>query len=349
MNRIPLANRAVAAPLLGLMLAWVFFMVSQFVDLYTPQPEWDQYGNIVAGENIINFGVYFRLLGIAAGAVLSLVGLNWALHARKLNGEDDMLSRAAHRFTTLAVIVGLGAGAIFAIGSFLGAFNNYGPRDDVAIRFIDVYLPILLATALVIVVLLRAFVFRKDDMHQEDGKKAKLTARQKALGLGYAVPILATAVAIIFGLIVYDVTRTDLQVWVWVIIQVIIALGIVQGTRFANRAKTGEVLPAKPRGAFAAAGASNLNFVLSIVFGTVVSIMSFTFGFAAIENLRRWDIPVDPSEGKEISTMPTIEMPDLPWLIEDFLPAKILLLLAVVGIYLTITERNRKADRVTGK
>lgn len=341
MNRIPLANRAVAAPLVGLMFAWVFSMISQFVDLYTPQPQWNEFGELVSGEDIINFAVYFSLLAIAAGAIFSLLGLNWALSARKQNGEDDLLSRAAHRFTTLAVIISLGAGAIFAIGNFMGAFNNYGPRDSVGVRFIDVYLPILLATALVVIVLLRAFVFRKDEMHKEDGKKAKLTERQKALGLGYAIPILATAVAIIFGLIVYDVTRTELQVWVWVLIQVIIALGIVLGTRFANRAKTGEILPVKPRGAMAAAGASNLNFVLSIVFGAVVSIMSFTFGFGAIENLRIWDIPA--GDGKDVNPMPTIQAPDFQWLFEDFLPAKVLLLLAVVGIYLTITERNRKA------
>ena len=39
--------------------------------------------------------------------------------------------------------------------------------------------------------------------------------------MGFAIPILLTAAAIIFGLVVYDITRTDLQVWVWVVIQVI--------------------------------------------------------------------------------------------------------------------------------
>jgi hypothetical protein len=34
--------------------------------------------------------------------------------------------------------------------------------------------------------------------------------------------------------------------------------------------------------------------------------------------------------------------PSIQWLFEDLLPAKVLLVLAVVGIYLTITERNRE-------
>jgi hypothetical protein len=229
----------------------------------------------------------------------------------------------------LAVIIGLVAGAIFAIGNFLGAFNNFSQRESLGSRLIDVYLPIILATALVIFVLLKAFVLRKDQLELNEQGRAKMTAAQKALSLGYALPIFTTAVAIIFGLVVYDITRTTLQVWVWVIIQLLIAVGIIAGTRFASRAKSAKPSAPKPR-AMLAAGAANLNFVLSIVFGGVVSIMGFTFGFSAIENLRTWRI------------QPVIEPISLQWFVEDFLPAKVLIVLAIVGIYLTITERNRK-------
>jgi hypothetical protein len=58
--------------------------------------------------------------------------------------------------------------------------------------------------------------------------------------------------------------------------------------------------------------------------------MGFTFGFNAIENLRTWRI------------QPVIEPISLQWFVEDFLPAKVLIVLAIIGIYLTITERNRK-------
>jgi heme/copper-type cytochrome/quinol oxidase subunit 2 len=272
-----------------------------------------------------------------------MLGQNLAIRARLELGEDNRLARAAHRFGNLAVIIGLAAGAVFAIGNFLSAFNLFqGRTESLWLRFLGVYLPILLATALVVVVLLRAFVFRKDLKDQnEQGEKKGLSEAQKALGLGYAVPILATAAAIIFGLVVYDVTRTNLEVWVWVIIQVIVVIGIVAGTRFASKAKAAKPAAPKPRTALAA-GASTLNFVLSIVFGAAVTIMSFTFGSAAIEKLRVWPQYID---GKEpTTTEPTISPLTWSWLIDEMLPAKVLLILAVVGIFWTITERNKETE-----
>jgi hypothetical protein len=173
-------------------------------------------------------------------------------------------------------------------------------------------------------------VLRKDQLETNEQGRAKLSDAQKALALGYVLPIFTTAIAIIFGLVVYDVTRTTLQVWVWVIIQLIIAFGIIAGTRFASRARAAKPAAPKPRTALAA-GAANLNFVLSIIFGAVVSIMGFTFGFSAIENLRTWRV-----------NSQIIEPITLQWFLEDFFPAKVLIVLAVIGIYLTITERNRK-------
>ncbi len=330
MKRIPLENRAIALPLLGLLVAWAFFMVSQYVSLFTPQPAYDTMGQLIEARDYIDFSPYLSLLGIASGSIAALFGLNMAVEARHQNGEEDPLSRAAHRFTTLTVIIGLVAGAIFAIGNFMGAFNNFGNREGVTSRLIDVYIPIILATALVIFVLLKAFVLRKDQLETNEQGRAKLSDAQKALALGYVLPIFTTAIAIIFGLVVYDVTRTTLQVWVWVIIQLIIAFGIIAGTRFASRARAAKPAAPKPRTALAA-GAANLNFVLSIIFGAVVSIMGFTFGFSAIENLRTWRV-----------NSQIIEPITLQWYMEDFFPAKVLIVLAVIGIYLTITERNRK-------
>ena len=335
MKKISLAKRAIALPLIGLVFAWAFFMGAQYSDLYVSI----DYQN--APE--IKLSTYLILVAIAVGSLSALIGQSWAVQARLEMGEDNRLARAAHRFGNLAVIIGLAAGAIYAIGNFLAAFNIYqGRTENLGLRFLGVYLPILLATALVVVVLLRAFVFRKDlkDQNEQDEKQG-LSEAQKALGLGYAVPILATAAAIIFGLVVYDVTRTELEVWVWVIIQVIVVIGIVAGTRFASKAKAAKPAAPKPRTALAA-GAATLNFVLSIVFGAAVTIMSFTFGFAAIEKLRVWPQYID---GKEPTvTEPTISPLTWSWLIDEMLPAKVLLLLAVVGIYWTITERNKETE-----
>jgi hypothetical protein len=158
------------------------------------------------------------------------------------------------------------------------------------------------------------------------------------------VPIIFTAIAIIFGLVVYDVTRTDLQVWVWVIIQVIIVSGILLGTRFSTKAKSAKAAPPRTR-ATLAAGAANLNFVLSIVFGVTVSIMSFGFGAAGIEKLRVYPPYEEPAPGEEFTAVWswTVAPLSVSWFIEQMLPAIVLLVLAAAGTYFSITERNKVA------
>ena len=343
MNRIPLANRAIALPLIGLLAAWLSFMGATLANLYVPQPQYGPNGNVFFKEEIFQVAPYLFLLGIAAVAVSSLLAQGLAIKAREQSQDSSSLARAAHRFSTLGIIVGLAGGAIFAIGNFLGAFNSYAGRSESAfLRIFSVYVPILLATGLVVYVLLAAFVFRHDESTNTDGVKRKMSEAQKALGLGYAVPILATAVAIIFGLGVYDVTRTNLQVWVWVIIIAIVAAGVVWGTRFAAKAKSAKAAPPKPRTALAA-GAANLNLVLSIIFGSVVTIMAFAFGTDAISKLQTWPQPPINCEGVDCATEPIITGPTWNWFIQELAPAKVLLLLAVVGIYVTITERNKES------
>ena len=119
MKRIPLANKAVALPLLGLLAAWVAFMGAVLADLYVPQPTYDSMGNATFPEEIFHIGPYLFLSGIAAGAICSRIGQQLALKARAQLGEENKLARAAYRFATLGVIIGLGAGAIFAIGNFI--------------------------------------------------------------------------------------------------------------------------------------------------------------------------------------------------------------------------------------
>lgn len=343
MKRIPLANKAIALPLIGLMAAWLTFMLATLANLYVPLPSYDPSGNILETNEVFQVAPYLFLLGIAAATIASLIGQRWAIQARRELGESNTLARAAQRFANLGIIIGLAAGAIFAIGNFLGAFNAYSGRaDNIALRIASVYIPIILATALVVYVLLAAFVFGHDGEKNTDGSKSKMSESQRALGLGYAVPILATAAAIIFGLGVYDVTKTNLQVWVWVIIIAIVAAGVVFGTRFANKAKAAKPEMPKPRTALTV-GASNLNFVLSIIFGTSVTFMAFGFGSTAISKLQNWgEVPAN-CEGVECNPITTVDAPTLKWLFEELAPAKVLLALAVVGIYVTITERHREA------
>ena len=337
-----LSKLAILAPLVGLIGGWKFFMFAIYAGLFV-YPIYDAQGMYQGDEQIIRPSTYLFLCGIVIFGLLALYGQRLALRARTLAGVDESLARAAHRFTNFAVIVALVTGAFFAIGNFLGAFNTYIDREEnLTVRLFDVYIPILLATGLVVYILLRAFVFRKQIV--KGAKKERMSESEKALGLGYAVPIIATAIAIIFGLAVYDVTRTDLEVWVWVIIQVIIVSGILLGTRFSTKAKSAKAAPPRAR-ATLAAGAANLNFVLSIVFGVTVSIMSFAFGAAGIEKLRVYPPYEEPAPGEEFTAVWswTVSPLSVSWFIEQMLPAIVLLVLAALGTYLSITERNKVA------
>jgi heme/copper-type cytochrome/quinol oxidase subunit 2 len=331
------SKRAVQLPLVGLAFAWAMMMISQYVDLFVPMPAYDNLGERLNPEVDLQWSVYITLGAIVGAAIASLLGQKLALAARVSN--DSPLAIAAHRFTNLFVILSLVAGAVYAIGNFLGGFNDYDSREaSPLVRIFGLYVPIILATALVVYVILAAFVFRKDapDLpeSEHDEERAKL---QRAIGLAYAVPIIGTAVAIIFGLVVYDTTRTTLDVWIWVIIQAIIGTSIVIGTRFAAKARSSKPLPPRPRRTGAAA--VNLNLVLTIVFGAVVSIMAFTFGFSAIENLRVW--PEWRENMTALEQQPIINNVSIQWASQDFLPALVLLLLAVFGIYRSITTRHQ--------
>jgi hypothetical protein len=345
---LKLAKQAIITPLIGLVVGWSLFMFAIYSDLFV-FPLYDNEGMYLGETQIVKISTYLYLVGIVVFGLLALRGQQMSLHAREVAGLDAPLPRAAHRFTNLTVVISLVGGSIYAISNFLNAFTSFGQEDvNLLVRLFDVYVPIVLATILVIYILLRAFVYRKQNVKQ--AKKQGMSDSEKALGLGYAIPILFTAVAIIFGLVVYDITRTDLQVWVWVVIQVIIALGILLGTRFSSKAKSAKAAPPRVRQTLAA-GAANLNFVLSIVFGATVSIMSFSFGASAIESLRIWPEYIEPAEGEEYVFDPGWEIApfEWSWFFESMVPALVLLLIAAVGIYLFITERNQAAVVATLK
>lgn len=338
MQEIRSAKRAIIFPLVGLTIAWLFFMGGIFTDLLVnvTQYETDNFS-----ERELRWSTYLYLIGISAVSVSSLLGQRIALGLR--NRDDFPLARAAHRFTNLGIILSLLAGAIFAIGNFLGAFGGYDRDAPGLVRIFGVYVPIVLATALVVTILLLGFVFRKDAPDLKNEKDEDLAKKQRAVGLAYATPILGTAIAILFGLAVYDITRTTLDVWIWVIIQVIIALSILIGTRYAAKAKLVAVEP-KPRKPGVAA--VTLNLVLSIVFGVVVTIMAFTYGGNAIDSLVDWNAywearaPMDMKGEEFVAMAPELRAADLGWWLGDMLPALMLLALAEVGIYKSIVTRH---------
>ena len=348
MKKLSAPKIALIVPLGSLLTAWLLFTGALIQALY----ERDTYGyaQTVDGsytqptQTFVNWSTYLFLAAIVAIAVGSLWGQQIALRARVALGQENGLARAAHRFTNLMVWIGLALGVIFVFGNFMSAFNDYSSRNAALyVRILGVYVPIVLATAMVVYVILRGFVFRADGEnhdHEDELAKAAARARRRNLGLGYAVPILTTAFAIVLGLLIYDATKTALQTWVWVLIQAIVIGGIVAGTRFANRAKVGETVLTKPRAMFAslAAGASNLNFVLSIAFAGVVSIISVSSTAQAVDKLYNYG-------AFDVNGKPTTQAGVMAitgqWLWEELTPAFALVLLVIVGTYLTITLRNR--------
>jgi hypothetical protein len=326
-------QKAILLPLIGLMVGWTLFMFASFSELFV-QPVYGPDGSWLSDGPSVRASTYLYLSGIAVFSILSMQSLRTTARYRQKVGADEPLIKAAYRFANLTVIIGLAGAVIFAISTFLGAFTNLGGDEPLLSRLVGVYAPIIIAAALVVVIILVAFVFRSDQPESTDAQKTGLSDRQKALGLGYATPIIAGALAIVFGLVVYDITRTTLEEWVWVVIQVIIAAGIILGTRFARLAKAEKPAPPKPRTAWAS-GAWNLNFVLSIVFGAVVSVMAFTFGAMSFEALRDYNFDYAGWEMKPLT---------LGWFVGDFAPALVLILLVTIGLYATITERHRPPE-----
>ena len=327
-------------PLFALIFTWLSFMVAIYIGIRNPQIRYTDQGQTIYPDPYVQMQTYVFLLGISVFALVALWSLRKAVSLRV--AKEPSLARASHRFNNLAVILSLLAGAIFAIGNFLGAWTSYDPTyEPVTIRLLNVYVPIILATALVVLVLLFAFVFRKDAPDIPEGEKDEDRVKlQRAVGLAYASPIIGTAIAIIFGLTVYDITKTDLDTWIWVIIQVIIATSIIVGTRFAASARKARPLP--PRERRAGVAAVSLNFVLSIIFGAVVLIMSFTLGAQAVDSLLYWP---EWREGMSQADMVSkVSDLTLNWFTSDFLPALVLLLLAIFGIYRTIVIRNTETE-----
>ena len=302
---------ALIAPLAGLMATWSLFMVAHYFEL-----AWDY------NYTGLKWTVYLYLAGIVIVALKS----GWAFrvadvaHASGVSG-----SRSVYRFTGLAVVLSLVAGAVFALGTFMSSFGSVWTGAN---KFLEVYLPIILVTAVVVLVLLSATVYRKSEA--EPGAPAD--PRKKALGLAWSLPIIGTALALIIGMMAYG-GQQKIQSWVWVFIQSIILVSIVLGTHFAVKARAAVRVAVKEK--VVGAGALNLNFVLSIVFGAVVLIMAFSMGMAAFDELRDWT-----GMGA-----PVLRPVTASWLIQNFVPALLLLLLAEIGTYLTITFRNKEVQR----
>ncbi len=345
MKKIARPKLAVISPLISLVISWGFLALGMLIGLTERNDYAYMYPQSAAlPAEPVRWSIYLFLAAIVSISLGGLIGQRLALRSRAELGIEHGLSRAAHRFNNLVIWIGLALGVFFVFGNFMSAFSYFGsPNTPLINRVFSVYLPIILATAVVVVVILRGFVFRAEvssTPHEAAMFDPAADARRRNLALGYLIPILSTNFAVILGLIVFDIYR-DLQTWVWVLIQAIVAAGIVLGTRFANLAKKGEEPVVRPRAVFSslAAGAANLNLVLNIAFGVIVTIIAISSTSSAIDKLYTYG--VYDQKGKLTTPGHTHDI-SWQWLIQDLAPAKVLVLLVVVGTYLTITLRNRE-------
>lgn len=289
--------------LLSAVCGWLFFEIAIFTDLLVESAAVASTGSTTAlyGQDAVQLfrpSKYLLFAAIAVFGVGSLIAQKRLIRLRASTQDRIPLARAGQEFANTAIIVSLAIAAWAALAVFMESFVEFANADiSIGLRLINTYLPIILYTVFVVTVLLAAFVFRKHQLSATGRKKSQTdlpadTARidepadaQRNIGLSFAIPIIAVAIALIFGLIVFDVTQTAIQVWIWVIIQVVIGGGIVVGTFLAQKAidayRASQVTPTG-----ASIGAKNLNFVLSIIFAAVLSFMSLIYGVAAVEQLR---------------------------------------------------------------
>lgn len=283
--------------LAGLAIGWVLFLLAALSDVLVvaglPAEElWDP-GTAVP----VRPSTYLTLVAIAVFTAGGLLGRGCAARVQVRSGV--LLPQSVLRLSTTITVIGIGLAAWTAVSVFFTHFLSDSSVRSPLERALAAYLPIALYTGIVVVAILIGFIFtarplsnpgRDAPTGREEQKVATADVsgaetHQRSLAWAYSAPILAIAAALIFGLIIYDITQTALEAWIWVVVQALIAAGIIAGTLFAVRAASP---PQRGRAGFGSAvsGARLLAHVLSIVFTVVVTGMSLGYGVSAINALQ---------------------------------------------------------------
>jgi MFS family permease len=320
---------AIAFVIVGIDIAWLGMVLANYAGLYEA-PRYNEFGTLSSGSDALTkASTYIFLLALAGFALFSGLAYRMADHevVKKTKG-----SLPVFRFASVAVIVALVSLAIFAISAFFASFNVYGPSKGIGDQLLGVYLPIVLAAAMCVVLLLSATVYRKSEAKVEVVSKEQKKAKREA-ALAFVYPIVGTTIALLIGLTVYSAKRENPQVWIWVLILAIVGGSIAMGTIYAARTKSNTpksraVTPKKSGSA-----ALSLNFVLVVIFVVVVTLMSFTFGITAIQELGIYQIN-SGNGGKYV-----LQDPDLKWFLKLMLPA--IVILAITNVTTSIAVRIR--------
>ena len=316
---------ATAYVLIGLTSAWFGFIIANYVGLYEA-PQYNAEGYIYFGyERLTKPSTYIFLTALISLSAFSGLAYRKAdvLVAKKTPGALPVF-----RFATVGVVVSLVSLVIFALSAFFASFNGFsGGRGGVSDQITGVYIPIILAAVVAVFLILSATVYRKSESTVGKASPEQNRAKREA-ALAFIYPIVGTTLALLIGLTVYQASRENPQVWVWVLILAIVGGSVALGSIYAARTKAYGSSQAKPK-KVAGTAALNLNFVLVVVFVAVVSMMSFGFGIAAITELSQWR-----ENGNYIKALTP------GWFVHSMLPAMLTLALVNITAYITVRIRS---------
>lgn len=308
MNTFTAVTRRTATRTLNLVMgaaaiAWVLFVVACYIDLTgSTGSMWNH-----SQPQQIRAAGYVMLAAIVVLGLGALFSKRSLAPLRASIDPPSALVGPVSRFSSLMLIISAALAAWMVFVTFMSGLNAEPNGTAALARMMNLYLPIVLYTALVITLILAGFVFLPSGSKRhiptsenpqaltsekrqetadtprsgaEPGSGAEPRSGRRTTGLAYAVPIVATAFALILGLIIYDLTRDSLQVWIWVAIFAIVGTGVFMGTVFASRGHASHDVSAP-----VLTGAKNLNFVLTIIFAFIVASMSLGYGSSAVQQL----------------------------------------------------------------
>ena len=276
------STRALVFVMGAAVIAWVLFIIARYIALVSSAgPLLDD-----SQPERVRISDYVTLAAIVVLGIGALLAKRRLAAIRASDEPRGRLVDAVSRFSSLMLIVAAALTAWAVIFTFMNGFFAGPEERDPVVRLFNLYVPIVLYAALLVALILAGFVFlapavRPETAEPESGPPAAAHAGgQRTTGLAYATPIIAAAIALILGLVVYDLTHTALQVWIWVVIFVIVGAGILAGTALAARSAGASDVAAP-----VVAGAKTLNFVLAILFAVVVASMSLGYGASAVAQL----------------------------------------------------------------
>lgn len=164
------------------------------------------------------------------------------------------------------------------------------------------------------------------------------TQARAHLAYGYTFPIAGAALATVVGLMLNDSLPQRYETWTWVVVQLVLGIALVFGTRFSALARNFELASGTK---INANGARVMNFVLSIIWSAVVVIMSLTFITGAVNNLKTYSQPSKGDDPNFVS-VPVVQPLTTELLVRDFIPAILILAITIIGTLLWLVNRARE-------